>query len=474
MNKQRFIKQNLFSSRFVKKQFLFVPFLIVAAFFLLTAFLYQWKYDWFIAFSKQFYGSTDNFRYPYLAARVIGYHSFLWLGLGVLTLWCVILWLNSRVKRYETAISIRLSDNFQRIIETSVFLAMVIIALWFSHREWLRFNQPCWDNYCLYSDLILNWLQNPSFQTWSQLLSFLRWDYHSNSPFVPVLVAFTKFLTGMTVITSYRILCLVATLIGFLTIFLFLRFKLLASIGDTMVLILLLVSNMVVIRSAYFPQTDAFVFLWIALSITYSYEYLKKPSLSHSVKCFLIFTTGLFIKLSFLPALLLIPLWTALDSTGIGKGLSLGATLTIIRRSLIFIVSPLLIYFIFQVSLGLTTLYITEFHMMQTEDAFFPFHLISLLHAGAFFFLLIIIGARKLTKIDAFILGWAGLYILSLWLVKTSGWDRFYLSVIPPLAIASRHGLIILREELSTITLCLGILLYAILNYSALYLNLYQ
>jgi hypothetical protein len=141
---------------------------------------------------------------------------------------------------------------------------------------------------------------------------------------------------------------------------------------------------------------------------------------------------------------------------------------------LVFAVGPLLVYLSFQLSLGLIFMYAREFDRMQTDDNFFPFHLISLLHAGAALLPLIAVGARRLTKADLLILAWSGLYILSLWIGRTSGWDRFYLAIIPPLAIVSRHGVIVLKERLSAITVWVGIVLYASLNYCALLLNLYQ
>jgi hypothetical protein len=145
-----------------------------------------------------------------------------------------------------------------------------------------------------------------------------------------------------------------------------------------------------------------------------------------------------------------------------------------LRRTLIFAVGPFLVYLSFQVSLGLTSMYIREFTGMRTDDNYFPFHVISFLHIGAILLPLVILGARKLTKADFCILVWTGLYILSLWMGRTSGWDRFYLAVISPLAMTSRHGLVVLKEQLSTITVSIGIVLYAFVNYCALLLNIYQ
>jgi len=275
-------------------------------------------------------------------------------------------------------------------------------------------------------------------------------------------------------IASYRILCGGATGLGLLILFWFIRRRLAVSARNTAMIILLLVSNLVVIRSSCFPQTDAFVFLWITLAITQSFSFAEGPTPSRAVICFSILATGLFVKLSFLPALAIIPLWTGLEQVIVRKDYSRAALLKIVRHALIFSVGPFLLYLSFQLSLGLTSMYVKEFDRMESEDRFFPFHLISLLHAGAILLPLIAIGARKLTKTDLFILVWSGVYILSLWTGRTSGWDRFYLAIIPPLAIVSRHGVVMLKEKLSAITVWIGVALYAFLNYSALLLNLYQ
>jgi len=64
--------------------------------------------------------------------------------------------------------------------------------------------------------------------------------------------------------------------------------------------------------------------------------------------------------------------------------------------------------------------------------------------------------------------------VLSLWAGRTSGWDRFYLAILPPLAIVSRHGLELIKERLSATTASIGVALYAAANYGALLFNLYQ
>jgi hypothetical protein len=201
---------------------------------------------------------------------------------------------------------------------------------------------------------------------------------------------------------------------------------------------------------------------------------MERPTTPNAVACFVLVTAGLFIKLSFLPVLAMIPLWTALETQLLGKGFSRAAKRTLLRRIAIFVVGPLVVYLAYQKAFGLFRMYGREFGRMQTDDAFAPFHVISIVQVGAILLPLIAIGARRLTKADTWILAWTGLYVLSLWAGRTSGWDRFYLAILPSLAIVSRHGLQVIKERLSLTTAAIGVALYAAANYCALLLNLYQ
>jgi hypothetical protein len=455
----------------VSRRFLLGPSLVVTALVLAAAVSFTLARDRLTGFATRFYGSTDHVLYPFLAARVVGYRSFLWALLGILVGWCLVLWVDPGSSRRETTVVPRWSAHLPW---TGAFLATAIIAVLLSNREWVRFGRPCWDNYCLYSELIFSWLRRPSSGTWAALHAFMRTDYHANSPFVPVLVAGTKLASGMDIIQSYRSLCAAATVLGLVVLSRFLRRRLSLPTGGAAAIILLLVSNIVVIRCCCFPQTDAFIFLWVALSLTRSFVFMERPTVARAVGCFAILTSGLFIKLSFLPALALIPLWTGLEPLFLRRSFSRETARTFALRVAVFVVGPLVVYLVFQVALGLLGMYGREFSRMQTDDAVPLFHLISLVHVGAILIPLIVIGARRLTPSDCCMLAWTGLYLLSLWIGRTSGWDRFYLAILPPLAIVSRHGIRVVRERLSVTTASIGAGLYAVANYCALLFNLYQ
>jgi hypothetical protein len=450
----------------MKRPSLLLPSLVTAALVLAAAIGYPFLQGRLVAAAQRFYGSTDDVLYPFLAARIVGYRSFLWILSGVLGVWCVALWADPHAKRYEATFSRRLPRYLPWIAEGVVFVSMAAVAVVLSDREWRRFGEPCWDNYCVYSELVLGWFRHPSSETWTALHSFLRAEYHCNSPVAPVLVALTELMSGADVVTAYRIVTGAATLLALLTLFSFLRRKLAVSINSAGLIVLLLISHLVVIRSFCFPQTDAFVFLGITLALTQSALFTESPTRPRAVACFVVLTTGLFIKLSFLPALAIIPLWTALDARAVNR--------EVLRRAAIFALGPLLVFLSFQLSLGLTAMYARELDRMHTTDSFPAFHLVCLLHTGAILVPLIAIGRHRLTRTDRNVLVWMGLYLLSLWGGRTAGWGRYYLAIIPPLAIVSRHGIGILAEELSTTSASIGVALYALTNYAALLLDLYQ
>lgn len=64
-------------------------------------------------------------------------------------------------------------------------------------------------------------------------------------------------------------------------------------------------------------------------------------------------------------------------------------------------------------------------------------------------------------------------YLAALWLSRASGWDRFYLALLPPLTAMAAHGLSVVKQELGPGPLWAGVLLVAALNYAALWLKLY-
>jgi hypothetical protein len=110
---------------------------------------------------------------------------------------------------------------------------------------------------------------------------------------------------------------------------------------------------------------------------------------------------------------------------------------------------------------------------MAGKDSNIPYILMSVLHAGLFLGYLVFIGRRELKRKDFFLLGWIGLYLASLWTARAAGWDRFYLAILPALAVVSSAGLSRLKKEWNEGVMWCFVGLYIVVNYAALWLNLY-
>ena len=139
----------------VKRQFLLGPSLVVTAIVLVAALSYRLVQGRLAAFAASFYGSTQSGLYPFLAARVIGYRTFLWVLLGLLGAWCLTLWADPLSKRREASVAARVPASLLwKVFFLVVLVFLATVAVLLSQREWVRFGRPCWDNYCVYSELI--------------------------------------------------------------------------------------------------------------------------------------------------------------------------------------------------------------------------------------------------------------------------------------------------------------------------------
>jgi hypothetical protein len=398
-----------------------------------------------------------------LQIRVHNYSYFLVAAFFALAVWTLSLRFSSQITRIGTRLSL-LQHRTARLLIAGVCLGLVIaVAILFSNREWVRFGRPCWDNYCLYTDLVFRWLSVRTPEALDSLVHFMRSDYHANSPLGPFLFALVKMATGWKAVTtigaaSILWLCLIKP----------------ARLGPFVegALLILFGTNAVVVRCFLFPQTDALVLLWTAALMAVALRRISHRRLAYDVGACFLLTTGLFVKLSFLPWLALIPLWRILDGLlkgvfGSREGLKRWVPL-FTKELLLFSVVPLICYLAFQRGLGLMNLFFVELHAMRTPDTFFPFKVISLLHAALFFMILILWGRRRLEESDYFLLAGAGLYLFSLLVSNTAGWDRFYLPLVPPLCVVAGRGLVVVQEKGGAGLVGIFVLLVAFLNYSLL------
>jgi len=446
-----------------------------------VAFFYHIFFPSIFEYFSDFYTSKNSWRQSYLDTRIYGYRPMLFaLALAAL-IWALLIAYRHSLLRIFTPIDIFFSKRKNFIL---IFLGLIlcVLAFYFSQREWIRFGKPCWNNYCIYADLIRAALFENDPGARESLKRFLEIEYHANSPGVPFLTASISILSGSTSIVAFRILCSLCTIISFVFIWRFVRRFTEFSSNNYFPTLFLLGSNFVIVRSSSFPQTDAAIFLWITASLYFARKYLEHRNWRNSIMCFILLVSGLFIKLSFLPALTLIPLWSliydyprcSIKTSKKSKSWSWKkAILQLVKEGLLYSLLPLCIYLLWQYKVGTLHHYKTEFGLMQTEDTYLSAHIVCLLQSGLFFYFLILYGVKRLGKTECLLICWGILYWLSLIFSGASGWSRFYLGILPTLGIVSGVGLECLRENLGKTYLWIYCIISAVLSYTALSLNLY-
>src|SRR4051812_25281436 len=128
----------------VKRHFLLGPSLVVTAIVLVAALSYRLVQGRLEEFAASFYGSTPSGLYPYLAARVVGYRTFLWVLLVLLGAWCLTLWADPNRNRREPPVAARLPTPLPwKIVFLVLLVVLATLAVLLSQREWVRFGRPC-------------------------------------------------------------------------------------------------------------------------------------------------------------------------------------------------------------------------------------------------------------------------------------------------------------------------------------------
>jgi hypothetical protein len=433
---------------------------------------------------QHFYGPERAQFASLLEARIRGYAGFLAVLFGASLAWAVCLrW--SRAVVEKSAGVLAAASRRPMALAVVVAIAASLFAFYFSESQWRLFGYPCWDNYCTYAQLFADWLSGASPESGRELLTFMRTDFHANSPFAPFVVALIQLATRLPVIVCYRLAVALATAAT-----LAILWRALAMFGvsraNSACLMVLAVTNPVVVRSAFFPQTDPFVSLLITTLWFLGLRRLVRPSRGDDCACLALVCTGVFVKLSFLPALALLPVLRvaaiALERFGRVFGrpaLSAGLApmrrpwLLVARDTALYVAAPLLVFGAYQQAFGLSHLYRVELASMWTPDTFLPFKVVSFLHAGAFFLILAALGLNRFRWMDYLLSGWLVFYLLSLWISPASGWDRFYLPLVPALCVVAGRGMSLLIERTGLAVAWVFVLLAGIVNYSIFLFELY-
>jgi hypothetical protein len=413
-------------------------------------------------------------RQPHLEARMSGYRFwFPWIGGSFFVYWVYLtflqVWSANQWKKLGSLLRSRSVVFFLTVI---AFFAVGMLVYFFSNREWEAYQRPCWDQYCDYASLLADLISNPSERSWVPFRHFLDTDYHANSPLGPVLIAIVSLITRLSVVSSYRLCCAVATAASVGLFWHFCKQENRVESELRLPAVILLLTHLSVVRSSFFPQTDAFVLLWAMILIILAYRRFMYPKTRYGLALFALLASGLFVKLSFLPALAFVPL------LGLGETCfrqTRGVWVKSFWREVgLFSILPLVPYLIFQVWMGTTRLYGVEFENVKTPDSTISFMVESFLHTILFFIPPLILGWKSLRKPQCGAALWVCLYCASIWISRASGWDRFYLAALPALVFLSCTGLARLRWACGLDAVWVFIIWTSLLNFLALNFRIYH
>lgn len=397
--------------------------------------------------------------------RLIGYADFL-------PLLSVAAFLLALAIRYGS--NQRFGDGLTAVARRWVWwVTPVLVVLWAhdSSRVWEEYGNVCWDQYCDYAQLFANLFTGKGS---APLLQFMHTNYHSNSPFVPVVTALLSLVTRLPIVDAYRLSCGLATLTTLWLVAKVLGRRLGNDGPFELAVVVLFGTHMAVMRSSFFPQTDAWVLLWTTILLVLALDRLTRPAVWQWPVLVAVLTSGLFLKLSFLPALALIPLVEVyrLYLSGERSPTVMGR-----RFAVAFVLCsalPAAVFLGFQSWVGTVGQYAVEFRSIRTGDSHVLFIVAVVIQTAAFAVPPVLLGWREFKPSHWMLVVWIALYWLGLWASGASGWNRFYLASIPALALLTIPGLRRLGRSVGPAVVVCYVALVALLNQAGLHLGLYQ
>jgi len=233
---------------------------------------------------------------------------------------------------------------------------------------------------------------------------------------------------------------------------------------------LLLLTNPAVVRCFIFLQTDALVSFWIVAVISLGIIRFKNPQFWQLPVGAILLSTGLFVKLSFLPALIFLPVIDAVRAFRQRTDL----VRTVLVSGFAFVLVPLGSFFLFQRATGTEYMFGQELYWRGYIDREIPFIIEVTGRTLLFLAPLIVIGCKKFGN-DDFVLGLClMLYLASLWFGRAPGWDRHYLPLIAPAAVLAAKGLKSVADRVGPSPVWAYVLLVCFLQYSTFAFKLVQ
>jgi len=443
--------------------------IIVASSITLIAIAYAMALGGILNSVRGFY-HIETWRQGLLDDRLVGYRTF-FLALAAAS------WIFALVLRYSAVLNRTVRQRVWSDWTQSAFPIVLVgigvaIGVRLSYTLWRSYDSPCWDGYCRYASYIRAWLIDRSASNHSTLMWWMRRDYHSNSPVGPAFMAVASVVTGRSVEQSYGMMSGLATLgtLAFCWSWLGRQDHLNSTRLPRVVPFLLLLSHPALVRTFIFLQTDALVSLWITAVIGLGLIRFKRPQFWQLPVAALVLSTGLLVKLSFLPALSFLPVMEAIRSFREPSR----RVQTLLVAGLFFVVVPLLSFFLFQHVMGTEAMFAEELHWRGYIDREIPF--IVEMSARSFLFLapLALLGWKRFQSEDWLLALCFTIYLASLWFGRVPGWDRHYLPVIPPLAVLAARGLTVVADRMGRVPAYAYVLLACLLQYSVFSLKIVQ
>jgi hypothetical protein len=404
---------------------------------------------------------TDEWRRTYLLERMRGY-GWLLLAAGA-----VLAALGPACRPEAEA---RMPSPVFAKAPLAVLVAALVVAAWgVSHREWVRFERPCWDRYCMAGRWFSEWA-NGEVSTHG-IVERLRTWRHANSFLGPLVFGTTARLADVRVVSAYRLLSAVCTVVALVVLHRGLLRQLHPERAVVWTAWWLAAAHPAVLRSFAFPQTDAMAMSWITGILALAFSARFWHSAARQVAAVVLATSGLFVKLTLAPALAFLPLAAALEWRP-REGPRTGAW---IARGALFAAVPVAVFVLVCFGLGFQDMLLSELHGRNTESDSAPNIVAEALVKALFpFAFWIWLGSRRWGPRERLLAAWTGLFLLVTFVTQTAGLLRYHVVALPAYVGLAVPGLAVLREQAGENSLAAVAAGMTVISFASLLANTYN
>jgi hypothetical protein len=401
---------------------------------------------------RGFYGNWRDLYLTVRVARAPGFFATL-AGLAVAT---------ALALRWTARFDHRRPEAGGRPLFLWALLAVtLLVGLPLSLAEWQRYGLPCWDGYCERSALWAGWFRHPSVAALGDVFSATA-EFHTGASLLPPVLIGAVAALGPSIVSAFMLVNLASWLaVALLTASLGRRYL---GYGPTEVAVtlVLLFAHLATVRSLLFLQTDPLGLAFLLLALHANLAYARRPAPATAGALLATKTVGLASKLSFAPMLAVPPL----ASLVVGRELSAAQPpdgrrapdwprrgRDALVRGLAFSLAPAALFVTFLSATGLLRALLFELGYVaghQTASANFyadnnPLRfLVASLVTFQVFPLLLARHRRHLVRDPArrLLVAVGVLFIASLVAMRTAFWPRYFLPLVPLLALLAAKPLV--------------------------------